>query len=319
MAPLTTLSDDPPVVFLMGPTATGKTALAVELARHLPCEIISVDSAQVYRGMDIGTAKPGPDILKVAPHRLIDILDPAEAYSAGRFCLDAVREIRAIRRAGRIPLLAGGTMLYFHALQHGLAELPPADPGVRAGIDAEAREQGWGALHRRLEQIDPRAARRIHPNDPQRIQRALEVHALTGAPLTELQERPVVPILDLPVVKLAVAPSERGALHRIIERRFQDMLAAGLTDEVERLRRRGDLDLERPALRAVGYRQVWEYLEGGLTRPEMIRRAQVATRQLAKRQLTWLRAQTDTVVVDSLCADRLDKLLNALRERKILG
>lgn len=315
----TALSDAPPVLFLMGPTATGKTALAVELARRLPCDIISVDSAQVYRGMDIGTAKPGPDILGIVPHRLIDILDPAQAYSAGRFCLDAAHEIRAIRCAGRIPLLVGGTMLYFHALQFGLAELPAADPATRARIEGQAREHGWGALHRRLEQVDPRAAHRIHPNDPQRIQRALEVHALTGTPLTELQARRVVPILGLPVVKVALAPSDRGALHQIIDARFHAMLRGGFTDEVEQLRRRGDLDLNRPALRAVGYRQVWEYLEGRLTHAEMTCRAVVATRQLAKRQLTWLRGQDDAVVVDSLSADRLDKLLNALRERKILG
>ena len=309
----------PPVIFLMGPTASGKTALAVELVRRLPCDIVSVDSAMVYRDMDIGTAKPGPEILREAPHRLIDLLDPAESYSAGRFCTDARREIAAIRAAGRIPLLVGGTMLYFHALQRGIAVLPGADAAVRARIEAQARACGWAALHRRLAEVDPAAARRIHPNDPQRIQRALEVHALTGVSLTELQGRPNAPILGVPVVKLALAPGERAVLHRDIERRFRGMLQAGLTDEVRRLRRRGDLDLGRPALRAVGYRQVWEYLEGRIDHEAMVARAVIATRQIAKRQLTWLRAQTDALRLDSSAPDLLSNVLKALSKKKYSG
>ncbi len=301
----------------MGPTASGKTALAVELVRRLPCEIVSVDSAMVYRGMDIGTAKPGPEILRAAPHRLIDLLDPAEAYSAGRFCVDARREIEAIRAAGRIPLLVGGTMLYFHALQRGIAALPAADARVRARIDAQARTHGWQALHRRLAAVDPEAAARIHPNDPQRIQRALEVHALSGASLTELQRRAGAPSLNMPVVKLALVPGVRAVLHRAIEERFHAMLRAGFEDEVRGLRARGDLDLDRPALRAVGYRQVWEYLDGGIDRETMVARAVIATRQLAKRQLTWLRAQTDAVLLDSRAPGLLDKVLKVLSERGI--
>lgn len=303
----------------MGPTASGKTAIAVELVRRLPCDIVSVDSAMVYRGMDIGTAKPGPEVLRVAPHRLIDLLDPAQAYSAGRFCTDARREIAAIRAAGRIPLLVGGTMLYFHALQRGLSVLPRSDPEVRARISAQARVEGWEALHRRLAALDPAAARRIHPNDPQRIQRALEVHALTGVSLSELQGRSGAPTLDAPLVKLALVPAERAELHRSIARRFEAMLRAGLTEEVQRLRGRGDLDLDCPALRAVGYRQVWQYLEGALDREAMTTRAVVATRQLAKRQLTWLRAQTDVLRLDSPDRGLLDKILKVLRKKNIPG
>ncbi len=298
------MPDSLPVIFILGPTASGKTELAVELVRRFPCDIISVDSAMVYRGMDIGTAKPGPDILAQAPHRLIDILDPAVAYSAAQFRADARREIAAIHAAGRIPLLVGGTMLYFHALQHGLSALPSADAGVRAAIDAEARERGWDALHQRLAEVDPIAATRIHPNDPQRIQRALEVYQLTGRPLsaffTSQTANPAVPAWPGTPIKLVMAPGDRTAMRRRIETRFNEMLERGLIREVEALYQRGDLNRELPSIRSVGYRQVWDYLSGELPYSAMIERAAIATRQLAKRQLTWLRREEEAQWFDSL-------------------
>lgn len=294
--------DSPPVIFIMGPTASGKTDLAVELVRRLPCDIISVDSAMVYRGMDIGTAKPGPDVLAQAPHRLIDILDPAVAYSAAQFRADALREIEIIHAAGRIPLLVGGTMLYFRALQHGLSALPSADAEVREAIDAEARERGWGALHQRLAQVDPAAAARIHPNDPQRIQRALEVHQLTGRPLSSFftGSAPSVPALRGTLIKVVMAPGDRSLMRRRIETRFNQMLERGLIREVEALYQRGDLERELPSIRSVGYRQVWEYLSDELSYSAMVERATTATRQLAKRQLTWLRREESAQWFDSL-------------------
>lgn len=294
--------DSPPVIFIMGPTASGKTDLAVELVRRFPCDIISVDSAMVYRGMDIGTAKPGPDILAQAPHRLIDILDPAVAYSAAQFRADALREIEAIHAAGRIPLLVGGTMLYFRALQHGLSALPSADAEVREAIDAEARERGWGVLHQRLAQIDPAAAARIHPNDPQRIQRALEVHQLTGRPLSSFFTGQVtsMPALRGTLIKVVMAPGDRSLMRRRIETRFNQMLERGLIREVEALYQRGDLERELPSIRSVGYRQVWEYLSDELSYSAMVERATTATRQLAKRQLTWLRREESAQWFDSL-------------------
>ncbi len=298
-----------PVLCLMGPTASGKTDLAVALHEALPVDIVSVDSVMVYRGMDIGSAKPAPAILTQAPHRLVDILDPAEPYSAARFREDALREIRAIHAAGRVPLLVGGTMLYFRALFGGLSALPSADPAVRAGIEAEAAERGWPALHARLAQVDPAAAERIHPNDPQRIQRALEVHELTGRPLSELQAAEAGEAPPYRFVKLAVAPAERSVLHERIARRFRQMLEAGLVEEVEGLYRRGDLHPGLPAIRAVGYRQVWQYLAGELEREAMVERGIIATRQLAKRQFTWLRSETQVAWFDSLAADRLPRVL----------
>lgn len=294
--------DSPPVIFIMGPTASGKTDLAVELVRRLPCDIISVDSAMVYRGMDIGTAKPGPDVLAQAPHRLIDILDPAVAYSAAQFRADALREIEAIHAAGRIPLLVGGTMLYFRALQHGLSALPSADAEVREAIDAEARERGWGVLHQRLAQVDPAAAARIHPNDPQRIQRALEVHQLTGRPLSSFFTGQVtsMPALRGTLIKVVMAPGDRSLMRRRIETRFNEMLERGLIREVEALYQRGDLERELPSIRSVGYRQVWEYLSDEFSYSAMVERATTATRQLAKRQLTWLRREESAQWFDSL-------------------
>lgn len=296
----------------MGPTAAGKTDLAVELVRRYPFEIISVDSAMVYRGMDIGTAKPGAEILQTAPHRLIDILDPAEAYSAARFRADARREIEDIRRAGRWPLLVGGTMLYFRALERGLANLPDADAGVRQRLEAEAQAYGWSALHARLASVDPQAAARIHPNDPQRIQRALEVFELTDRTLSAL-------LADsgeggLPMLKITLAPPDREVLHARIEQRFHGMLAAGLVAEVQRLFAREDLGPDLPSIRAVGYRQVWNYLQGTLSYEEMIERAIYATRQFAKRQLTWLRGEPELHWVRPESGDifdSVDKILDS--------
>ncbi len=303
----------PPVLFLMGPTASGKTALAVELVRRWPFEIISVDSAQVYRGLDIGTAKPDQATRRLAPHRLIDIRDPAEAYSAGEFRTDALREIAAIQAAGRIPLLVGGTLLYFRALERGLAELPSADPALRARLAAEFAEQGSVALHARLARLDPAAAARIHAHDRQRIQRALEVRELTGRSLTELCARPRNEILSFQIIKLIVVPAERQILHERIERRFRAMLEQGFVAEVERLKARGDIGLERPALRSVGYRQVWAYLEGSLDKAAMVERGIVATRQFAKRQLTWLRAEKEASWLNSQGDNLLEAVIARLR------
>jgi tRNA dimethylallyltransferase len=305
--------DRPPALLLMGPTASGKTDLAVELVRRLPCDIISVDSAMVYREMDIGTAKPALEVREAAPHRLIDFLDPVEPYSAARFCTDARAEMAAIAAAGRMPLLVGGTMMYFRALQQGLSALPSADPEVRQRLDAEARREGWPALHRRLAGIDPEAARRIHPNDPQRIQRALEIHELAGEPMTDLLRRDAASVLPYRLIKLGLAPAVRPELHRRIEARFRHMLRAGLVGEVERLRARGDLHTGLPSMRAVGYRQIWEYLSGNYAYDEMFELGVRATRQLAKRQMTWLRAERDLTWFDAGDGKILTKVLNYLQ------
>ena len=306
-------TDRPPAILLMGPTATGKTRLAVELVQKLPCEIISVDSAMIYRGMDIGTAKPDRRTLLQAPHRLIDILDPSRTYSAARFREDALREMAAVRAAERIPLLVGGTMLYFHALEHGLTQLPGADSKVRARLEEEARSIGLAALHKRLLKIDPEAAKRIHPRDPQRLQRALEVYELTGLPLSEHYQRGTAQTLPYSLSKIVLMPAQRELLHDRIAKRFLKMLEQGLIIEVEALYRRGDLKADMPSMRAVGYRQVWEYMQGHLDYETMTYKAIAATRQLAKRQLTWLRSiqhaqQIDpeqcspTSIVSKICA-----------------
>ena len=289
-----------PAIFLMGPTASGKTDLAVELTRRFPCTIISVDSAMIYRDMDIGTAKPGPEILRVAPHRLIDILDPAESYSAAQFCADAAREIREIMAVGRIPLLVGGTMLYFRALQRGLADLPPADAAVRERLDLQGRERGWAYLHQRLCAVDPVAGARIHPNDPQRIQRALEVYELSGVSMTDFLARSTAAPWQGRIIKMVVAPGDRTVLRQRIASRFHAMLEQGLIAEVQALRKRGNLDRDRPAMRSVGYRQVWDYLSSELDYEEMISKAVIATGQLAKRQMTWLRRETEAQWFDAL-------------------
>lgn len=287
-------TDDAPVVCLMGPTAAGKTDLAVALVEALPLEIVSVDSVMVYRDMNIGSAKPDAETLRRAPHHLIDFLDPAEAYSAARFVADAEREMAAIRAHGRIPLLVGGTGLYFRALEQGLAPMPEADPQLRAQLAAELAERGAAVLHARLAAVDPEAAARIHPNDPQRIQRALEVHALTGRPQSEFY-REQTARRGSAWLKLAIVPEARAWLHARIERRFNAMLEAGFVDEVEHLYRRGDLNSRMPSMRAVGYRQVWQYLAGEYDYEEMRLRGVYATRQYAKRQLTWLRGEQDAL------------------------
>lgn len=303
-----------PVVFLMGPTASGKTGLAVDLVETLPLEIVSVDSAMVYRGMDIGTAKPGPEVLARAPHRLIDIRDPAEPYSAAAFAADARAEIEAIHAAGHIPLLTGGTMLYFRALAEGLSPLPEADPTVRAELEARAAEHGWPALHAELAASDPETAARLHPNDGQRIQRALEILAVTGRPPAELH-RTGGPGLPWPLVKLAVAPPDRARLHQRIERRFHDMLAAGFLAEVEKLYARPDLLGDEPALRAVGYRQLWRHLAGEWSLPHAVERGVIASRQLAKRQLTWLRRERDLEWLNADAPRVSEQARDALRRR----
>jgi tRNA dimethylallyltransferase len=277
-------------IFLMGPTASGKTALALALHDRLPVEIISVDAAQVYRGMDIGTAKPTAEEQARAPHRLINIRDPAQAYSAADFCADALREMDAVIRAGRIPLLVGGTMFYFRALEFGLSALPRADVAVRARLWEEARERGWPALHARLATRDAVAAARISPNDQQRIQRALEIIELTGRSPSELAASHPRTALPYRVTRLALFPLDRAQLAERIARRFAQMLERGLIAEVEKLFQRHDLNLQMPSIRTVGYRQVWQYLTGTVKYSEMCESAVIATRQLAKRQLTWLRA-----------------------------
>ena len=280
-----------PAILLMGPTASGKTELAVELARARPAEIISVDSALVYRGLDIGTAKPAPALRAEIPHHLVDILEPSEAYSAGRFRRDALAAMDAVRARGRLPILVGGTMLYFRALLRGLAELPEADPALRAELDAEAARRGWAAMHAELARVDPVSAARIRPGDPQRIQRALEVWRLTGRPLSELQAAGAARPEGWRFLKLGLAPTSRAALHDAIRRRFEVMLAAGLLAEVEALHARGDLHAGMPAIRAVGYRQLWAHLAGECSLEAAIDAAITATRRLAKRQMTWLRAE----------------------------
>lgn len=286
--------DLPAVICLMGPTATGKTDLALDLHARSSSrlDIISVDSAMVYRGMDIGTAKPDPAVRARVPHALVDIRDPAEAYSAADFARDARALIADSRAAGRIPLLVGGTMLYYRALLQGFSSLPAADPAFRAALEAEAAQRGWPALHERLGALDPVIAERLHPNDAQRIQRALEVYQLTGRPLGEQQIGPATEPLPGPVVRIGIAPERRDWLHDRIARRFAAMMDGGLVEEVAALRARGDLHRDLPAMRAVGYRQVWDWLEGKLPEDDVVYRGVVATRQFARRQLTWLRRET---------------------------
>ncbi len=299
-------------ILLMGPTGAGKSDLAMRLAGRLPLEIISVDSALVYRGMDIGTAKPTVDMRERVAHHLIDIRDPADSYSAGEFTRDAVHAMEDIWRRGRQPLLVGGTMLYFHALSHGIAELPAADPEVRAGIGAQAAASGWAAVHQELEKVDPAAAARIHVNDPQRIQRALEVYRLTGKPITRLQQNRLSAFADVDVTEFAVAPLERGDLHTRIELRFGAMLVAGFLSEVRALVARGDLSTEHPSMRAVGYRQLWRHLMGQCALNEAAIQAIAATRQLAKRQLSWLRRRERAQWFDSMHPGVAGMMMDAL-------
>jgi len=319
----------PPAIFLMGPTAAGKTDLALELARVLPCDLISVDSALVYRGMDIGTAKPSGDVLRAFPHRLVDIRDPAQSYSAADFVTDALAAMAQSTAAGRIPLLVGGTMLYFRALLDGLADMPAADTVVRAELEEMARVHGLAALHRQLCEVDAESAARIHPNDPQRLVRALEVYRVSGMTMTEhrLRQRsqkaggsaPDGAVLPYTVAQLCVAPVHRHILHKRIEDRFVAMVEQGFVEEVETLRGRGDLHPELPSMRAVGYRQVWSYLDGVCSRDEMLQRGVAATRQLAKRQLTWLRGWEGVHSLDSSACDNLPRALKYLEQLTILS
>ena len=279
-----------PVYVLTGPTGAGKTDWAIHLAERAPVEIVSVDSALVYRGLDIGTAKPSRELRARVPHHLIDICDPVESYSAGRFVTDVLASIQAIHSRRRIPLLVGGTMLYLRALLQGLAALPTAAPELRAKLDARAREEGWPALHAELAVVDPEAAGRISPNDSQRIQRALEVCLTAGEPISKLQRDTVSPLAGWPVRQWALVPADRSALHDRLEERFTAMMAAGFLEEVRALRARGDLTPHHPSMRAVGYRQLWGHLDGAYDLTEAVRRGVIATRQLAKRQLTWLRS-----------------------------
>jgi tRNA dimethylallyltransferase len=290
----------PPAILLMGPTASGKTALAMAIAERFPVDLVSVDSAQVFRDMNIGTAKPDPATLARHPHRLVDLIAPEESYSAARFRTDALREMASISAAGRIPLLVGGTMLYFKALREGLADLPEADPALRATIDAEAATHGWPALHAELVGIDPATAARLAPTDAQRIQRAIEVVRATGKPLGEYFAAQRNTTLPYRTLSLALVPSDRAVLHERIAHRFDDMLVAGLVAEVEMLRERYRLHAGLPSMRCVGYRQVWSMLEGEMPKAELRDRGIFATRQFAKRQLTWLKTTKDLETLDAL-------------------
>ncbi|MDE9456890.1 tRNA (adenosine(37)-N6)-dimethylallyltransferase MiaA [Xenorhabdus bovienii] len=300
----------PTAIFIMGPTASGKTALSIALRQHLPVELISVDSALIYRGMNIGTAKPTAAEQAQAPHRLVDILDPAEIYSAADFRRDALKEMADITAAGRIPLLAGGTMLYFKALLEGLSPLPSSNPDIRAQIEQQAAEHGWEALHRQLQEIDPVAAARIHPNDPQRLTRALEVFRISGKTLTALTETSGE-ILPYRVHQFAIAPASREILHQRIAARFEQMIKSGFEDEVKALYARSDLHTDLPSIRCVGYRQMWSYLSGEISHDEMVYRGICATRQLAKRQITWLRSWDNVTWLDS---DQPEQALNTVMQ-----
>jgi tRNA dimethylallyltransferase len=300
----------PPALVLTGPTASGKSRVAIELARYLPCEIVSVDSALVYRGMDIGTAKPDRAALAAVPHHLIDLIDPTERYNAAQFVEDALAAMHQITARGNLPLLTGGTMLYLKALAQGIADLPPADPEIRAVIDAMAAQSGWHALHEELQRLDPVTAARLDPNDTQRIQRALEVVYVSGEPMSRLlQERAPRP-LPFRLLQAALAPSDRSVLHQRIEQRFDEMLELGLIGELRRLRETHALDPELPSMRCVGYRQAWSYVDGQISLAQLRATGIAASRQLAKRQLTWLRAMPDVAVFDCLAEEPLTPVLD---------
>jgi len=298
----------PGVILLMGPTASGKTALAVELARRFPVELVSVDSVQVYRGMNIGTAKPDQATLLAAPHHLIDILDPDQRYSAAQFCADAITAVADIHGRGHVPLLVGGTMLYFKALIEGLSPLPAADPDIRSLIDSMAEASGWPALHAELARVDPQTAARLQPNDAQRIQRALEVYYVAGQPMSALTTRVGRTAPDYRTIALALEPSDRHALHERIERRVEKMLELGLIGELRDLRERFELHPSLPSMRAVGYRQTWQYIDGQFGLAQLRLKAAAATRQLAKRQLTWLRGWSNAARFDCLADDVVEQV-----------
>lgn len=306
-------SDLPPAIFLMGPTASGKTELAVQLAQKLETEIISVDSVLVYKGMDIGTAKPTADERKGIPHHLIDILDPAEVFSTGRFRKLALQLMEDISRRGKVPILVGGTMLYFNALFNGLASLPEANPDVRKKLDEELLATGKEAMHARLKSVDPESAERIHPNDPQRVQRALEVYQLSGKPITQFFVEAQQDQIPYQKIKLIVAPEDRKQLHEKIAQRFKLMIELGLIEEVSALYQRGDLTEKMPSIRAVGYRQAWSYLQGEYDLDTMIEKAIIATRQLAKRQFTWLRREQDALQYASSEKHLSEKVLQSIQ------
>jgi tRNA dimethylallyltransferase len=305
----------PPAIFLMGPTASGKTAAAVELAQHLPVELISVDSALVYRDMNIGTAKPDAATLAAAPHRLIDIIDPTAVYSAAAFRSDALRLMQDISARGKIPLLVGGTMLYFRALRFGLSDLPQADAAVRAEIEEQAASLGWPRMHDELAKIDPQTAARLKPNDAQRIQRALEIYRVSGQPMTALLALQEAYQLPYRLIPLALLPSDRKQLHQRIELRFAEMMKQGLLDELQDLQRKYVLNSEMASMRCVGYRQAWQYLAGDIDKPDLLDQGIAATRQLAKRQLTWLRGMPDNIEFDCLSANLNQHVLASVRER----
>lgn len=305
----------PPAIFIMGPTASGKTGLAVELCQHLPVELISVDSALVFKDMDIGTAKPDASILARAPHHLIDLIPPTEVYSAATFRNDALKLMAEITARGRIPLLVGGTMLYFKALQGGLSQLPEADPNVRQKLDAQAAQIGWPAMHDKLAEIDPETATRLEPADAQRVQRALEVYEISGKTMTELHQSSMSDKLPYQLLKIALIPSDRSVLHDRIAIRFDDMLKQGFVDEVKRLLLKyPSLNADMPSMRCVGYRQALEHLAGNYDVAELRDRGIFATRQLAKRQLTWLRGMDDTFEVNCLNPKMLETVLNEINQ-----
>ena len=303
----------PPAIFLMGPTASGKTQVAVELAQRLPVEIISVDSALVYRHMDIGTAKPDSATLRRAPHHLINIIDPTEAYSAAAFCRDALQLMKEITQRGHIPLLVGGTMLYFRALRQGLSELPQADSLVRRELDERGAQLGWPAMHAELALLDPASAARLNPNDSQRIQRALEIQRLTGQTMSSLIGHVRHTPLPYSITSIALIPSDRGQLHARIATRFSAMLELGLVNELHTLQNKFPLHRDLPAMRCVGYRQAWQFLAGEINYDQLLDQGIAATRQLAKRQLTWLRSMADNIELDCLEPDLTERVYNTVR------
>lgn len=309
-----TTTAHPPAILLMGPTASGKTAVALQLAATLPCEIISVDSAQVYKDMNIGTAKPDADTLKRAPHHLINVIEPHESYSAARFRDDALALMREISERGNIPLLVGGTMLYFKSLVEGLNDLPEADSTIRLIIETMAEEEGWPALHEKLRKVDPETAARLEPNDAQRVQRALEIYYITGKSMTDLLKKPKYVYFPYTPIRISLAPADRAALHERIAQRFDAMLSAGLVDELRRLREDYALEPDMPAMRCVGYRQAWDHMTGKISRDELRNQGIAATRQLAKRQLTWLRAMEGVTEFDCLADNVGDLVLEYIRQ-----
>ena len=304
----------PPAILLMGPTASGKTGIAVELVQRFPLEIISVDSALVYRHMNIGSAKPDAATLARAPHHLIDIIEPTDRYSAAQFCHDAQHLMAEITARGKVPLLVGGTMLYFKALREGLSDLPQADAEVRAVLDARAAEVGWPAMHAELARVDPETAARLEPTDPQRIQRALEVFELTGEPMSRLMAREVPAPLPYRTLAVGLMPSDRALLHQRIADRFDAMLAHGLIDEVKWLRDNYVLNAQMPSMRCVGFRQAWQYLDGEFDRDTLREKGLAATRQLAKRQMTWMRGMEDVLVMDCLSARTPEQIGNVVTD-----